>query len=166
MRRTVRRGVLQEPPRRMLKLDAIIDRFVDDVLRAIRGASVNELRELFATSAAEEPTARPRRAKPSKRANKEAPAAKAARPRAKRMAKAPRRPASAPAVAPEPAPETPVMAEITDPELLLGAQEAPAQPATPEQDLNARRAQMKANFEQMSKTPLPMSVEPAVTFRA
>ncbi len=48
----------------------------------------------------------------------------------------------------------------------VGAQEAPAQPATPEQDLNARRAQMKANFEQMSKTPLPMSVEPAVTFRA
>jgi hypothetical protein len=46
------------------------------------------------------------------------------------------------------------------------AQEPPAQPSTPEQELNARRAQMKANFEQMSKTPLPMSVEPAVTFRA
>jgi hypothetical protein len=45
-------------------------------------------------------------------------------------------------------------------------QEPPAQASTPEQEVNARRAQMKANFEQMSKTPLPMSVEPAVTFRA
>lgn len=46
------------------------------------------------------------------------------------------------------------------------AQEPPQQPSTPEQELDARRARMKANFEQLSKTPLPMSVEPAVTFRA
>jgi hypothetical protein len=45
------------------------------------------------------------------------------------------------------------------------AQEPPPQ-APPEQELNARRAQMKANFEQLSKTPLPMSIEPAFTFRA
>ena len=45
-------------------------------------------------------------------------------------------------------------------------QPAPATAATPEQDLNARRSQMKANFEQMSKTALPMSVEPAVHFKA
>ena len=48
------------------------------------------------------------------------------------------------------------------------AQEPPAQPATsaPEQDLNTRRSQMKANFEQMSKTAVPMSTEPAVHFKA
>jgi len=45
-------------------------------------------------------------------------------------------------------------------------QPAPAAAPTPEQDLNARRSQMKANFEQMSKTALPMSVEPAVHFKA
>jgi hypothetical protein len=45
-------------------------------------------------------------------------------------------------------------------------QPAPAAEPTPEQDLNTRRSQMKANFEQMSKTALPMSVEPAAHFRA
>jgi hypothetical protein len=45
-------------------------------------------------------------------------------------------------------------------------QPAPATAPAPEQDLNARRSQMKANFEQMSKIALPMSVEPAVHFKA
>jgi hypothetical protein len=46
------------------------------------------------------------------------------------------------------------------------AQQSPAQAPGAEEELNARRAQMKANFEQLSKTPLPMSTEPAFTFRA
>jgi hypothetical protein len=117
----------------MLKFNVIIDRFVDDVLRAIRGATLEDLRELFVRSEGSQPVARPggRRAMRSKRANKGAPAAPPARPGAKRTARAPRRPASAPAAPPEAAPEPPIVAEITDPEVLLGSQELPAAEAAP-----------------------------------
>ncbi len=58
--------------------------------------------------------------------NREVRRTPAARPRAKRVAKLSRQPASVPAPPSEAAPEPPVVAEITDPERLLGSQEPPA----------------------------------------
>lgn len=68
MRRSLGRGVLAVAPRRMLRLQPLIDRFVDDVLRAVRNASVDDLRDLTTARAESAPAARPtaRRAKPRK----------------------------------------------------------------------------------------------------
>ncbi len=78
----------------MLDLQPLVARFVEDVLSAIRSASLDELRELLTPGDEPEPVARPhaRRAKPSK-----------------------------PAVKKVPVEEPAMVAEITDPELLLGA---------------------------------------------
>jgi hypothetical protein len=93
----------------MLDLRPLIARLVDDLLRVIRGASVEELGELLAP--VEDPPRRRRRVRRSK-----------PRPAAKPAARPKRRPA-APQVgaAPAPAPEPPTHAEITDPERLLAA---------------------------------------------
>jgi hypothetical protein len=52
----------------MLKLQPLIDRFVDDVLRAVRGASLDDLRDLLAGGPTPERVARSaaRREKPTK----------------------------------------------------------------------------------------------------
>jgi hypothetical protein len=106
----------------MLDLQPLIDRLVEDVLRAVRGASLDELRELLAAG-------RPARVRrPPAAVPRAAPARRQARPqRPVRTAatSAPRK-AARTAFAPEPAvPEPPAFAEITDPERLLAATVAP-----------------------------------------
>jgi len=44
--------------------------------------------------------------------------------------------------------------------------QAPAIPATPEQELTAAREQVRRNVEALDKVTLPMSTEPAFQFRA
>jgi hypothetical protein len=49
----------------------------------------------------------------------------------------------------------------------LAAQEAPRPlPANAEEELEAARAQLRSSAGQLSKTKLPMSTEPATSFRA
>jgi hypothetical protein len=101
----------------MLDLQPHVDRFVEDVLRAVRGASLDELRELLAPST----PARVRR--PPAAVPRAAPARRQARPQrpVRAAATSARRKA-----APEPAvPDPPAFAEITDPERLLAATVAP-----------------------------------------
>lgn len=38
-------------------------------------------------------------------------------------------------------------------------------PATPDDELNGSRAQLRANADQLDKFPLPMAAEPATTFK-
>jgi hypothetical protein len=101
----------------MLDLQPLIDRFVEDVFRAVRGASLDELRELLAqgtpTRARRPPVAVPRAAPARRQARPKRPVRAA-------PASAPRKAAPA-ALAPEP----PAFAEITDPERLLAATVAP-----------------------------------------
>jgi hypothetical protein len=97
----------------MFDLQPLIARLVEDLLRLIRGASVEDLREILGSAEADPPARRPRR-----RRSKLMPSPKrrAARPKRKRTAR--------PARAVEPsarAPEPPPPAEITDPERLLAA---------------------------------------------
>jgi hypothetical protein len=105
----------------MLDLQPLIDRFVEGVLRALRGASLDELRELLAPGT---PARVPR---PPAAVPRAAPARRQARPqRPVRAAatSAPRRAARA-ALASELAAEPFAFAEITDPERLLAATVAP-----------------------------------------
>jgi len=105
----------------MLNLQPLVARFVDDVLRALRGASLDDLRDLLAPE--RDAPLRP----PQRRVSvvRREPTRRSARPRpAKRKAAtAPSSEPTAPVVdVAEPAPEPPVVAEITDPEgLLAGA---------------------------------------------
>jgi hypothetical protein len=92
----------------MLNLQPLIARLVDDVFRAVRAASVEELRDLLAPRTATAP-ARARR-KPAPKRTRPAPPA-----RPTRQPAAPKAAAGEPATLPEP----PVLAEITDPERLL-----------------------------------------------
>jgi hypothetical protein len=101
----------------MLDLRPLTARLVDDLLRLIRGASVEELRELLGPAVVGPP---PRRRRP--RRSKPKPAPKRAAP-SKRRSATPRPRAAA---APAPAPEPPAHAEITDPERLLAAGEVAA----------------------------------------
>ncbi len=106
----------------MLDLQPLVDRFVEDVLRAVRGASLDELRELLAPGT----PARVRR--PPAAVPRAAPARRQARPKRPVSAAATSalRKAAPAALAPEPAvPEPPAFAEITDPERLLAATVAP-----------------------------------------
>lgn len=111
----------------MLDLQPLIARFVDDVLRTIRTASLDELRALLGEDVEV-----------------------ASAPRVKRSARKPRRraarahvPVRAPSRAEEqaredaaPTPEPPAQAEITDPEALLAAATgSPAPSAAPEPSL-------------------------------
>jgi hypothetical protein len=104
----------------MLDLQPLIGRLVDDLLRVIRGASVEELYELFGTP--EGDPGRPRRGRTK------SPSKHAARPVSGRAS----RPARAVA-ARSPAGEPPLHSEITDPESLLAASalEAPRESVRP-----------------------------------
>jgi hypothetical protein len=101
----------------MLDLQPLVDRFVEDVLRAVRAASLDELRELLGPAM----PARVRR--PPAAVPRAAPARRHARPkRPVRVAAASTPRNTAPAAL---APEPPAFAEITDPERLLAATVAP-----------------------------------------
>jgi len=118
--------VLGEAPRRMLDLQPLIARFVDDVLLALRGATFEELRELLSANATSEgvPSPRPRKPRPTRQGRG------AARRAAPRPAPARARVAPSPLrfeQATEPT-EPPALAEITDPEGLLAAALAPTPP--------------------------------------
>ena len=105
----------------MLDLQPLVDRFVEDVLRAVRGASLDELRELLdpgTPARARRPPAAVPRAAPARRQARPQPPVRAA------ATSSPRKAAPA-ALAPEPAAEPPAFAEITDPERLLAATVAP-----------------------------------------
>jgi hypothetical protein len=113
----------------MLDLQPLVDRLVEDVLRAVRGASLDELRELLA------PAAPARMRRPSAAVPRAAPARRQARPKRPvraAAASAPRKAAPA-ALAPEPAVEPPAFAEITDPERLLAATVAPRGVTAPQE---------------------------------
>jgi hypothetical protein len=116
----------------MLKLQPLIDRFVDDVLRAVRGASLDDLRDLLG-DAAPKRVARSaaRREKPRERPVNDLPVAapkrrRTANPAERRLSTTARLPAASPHPAPA---DAPVVEEITDPERLLGAPEMPPLPA-------------------------------------
>jgi hypothetical protein len=100
----------------MLDLQPLIARLVDDLLRLIRGASVEELNELYGAPL-EDPPRRQRRARQS------GPRSAPKRPAAPARKKAPRR---TEVVASVPAPEPALHAEITDPERLLAVATPPA----------------------------------------
>jgi hypothetical protein len=103
----------------MLDLQPLVDRFVEDVLRAVRGASLDELREALAQGAPAR-VGRPPAAVP-----RAAPARRQARPKrpVRAAATSATRKAAPAALAPDP--EPPGFAEITDPERLLAATVAP-----------------------------------------
>jgi hypothetical protein len=104
----------------MHKFEPLIARFVEDVLRAVRTASLDELRDLLAPETTPAPSA-PRRAE---RAMKTA-RAPVARPQRTRAARLPAVRAKVPAPqseAPVEVEELPEIAEITDPERLLAAE--------------------------------------------
>ncbi len=42
----------------------------------------------------------------------------------------------------------------------------PAIPSTPEEEVTSARASIRSNIEQLDKTALPMSTEPATQFKA
>jgi hypothetical protein len=122
----------------MLDLQPLIARFVDDVLRTIRGASLDELRRHLGPEASGAPAPARRIAPPP--ARRIAPAAPrqasgGARRRPAPEARAPSGLNGAPraqSVAPaREAPEPPTLSEITDPEALLAAAFAPPVAPTP-----------------------------------
>jgi hypothetical protein len=97
----------------MIDLQPFVARFIDDVLRAIRKAPLEELREVLANGQADPPAKRPRlpASKP------EGPAQRAARPTPRKSVRQPR----AMAAPLEAMPELESAADITDPERLLAA---------------------------------------------
>jgi hypothetical protein len=121
----------------MLDLQPIITRFVDDVLRALRGASLDELRALLGPAASSAPA-------PARRASASG-SRKAGGRRTRRAASEAQPPARAPAsprtraVLPPPEPaEPPTVAEmITDPEALLAAAFAEPPAPAPEEPVPA-----------------------------
>jgi hypothetical protein len=104
----------------MLDLEPLIAGLVEDIFRAIRHASVDELRQLRngqdapSASSPSARTAGPRASLREPRGRRATPRAPAARPESASRSK---RIATLPQHAPEPAP----FSEITDPEQLLGA---------------------------------------------
>lgn len=158
VRRSLGRGVLAVAPRRMLWLQPLIDRFVDDVLRAIRNATLEDLRNLTSARAESAPAARPaaRKAKPRNRAGS-------------RSATLPSRRQPAPThvgtgvleqapVLPQeprrPAPDPSGFAEITDPERLLAAQPPhPPETAAPPRPQAAAAGQPPPRAERPAHRP-------------
>lgn len=136
----------------MLDLQPLIARFVDDVFRALRGASLDELRSLLRAGEASEParSARPPRKAHGERVNGATTAQATARPRGRAAARP--RAVAAQVESPEP----PAVAEITDPEALLAAAfatplvsvsvEAPAAPRETEPPASGERANGSARL--------------------
>ncbi|HEY1697931.1 MAG TPA: hypothetical protein VGG39_37485 [Polyangiaceae bacterium] len=124
-----RRPVVKRSDRRgRLDLETLVARLVEDVLRAVRGATLDDLRELFSPGAPPAPSPPTRRApartnsrsarrQPAPKGGKRVPAPVARRPRA--------------AAAAMQAPEPPVQAEITDPERLLAGEPAEVPDSAP-----------------------------------
>ena len=57
-------------------------------------------------------------------------------------------------------------AALLGPAVALPQQQPPPLPRTPEEELEAARAQLRATAEALSKVPLAMAVEPACHFKA
>jgi hypothetical protein len=135
----------------MLDLQPLIARFVDDVLRTIRTASLDELRALLGEAATRAPALDKPRDPPRGITREPARAARSAPSRGRRRAQARPRPLPvappsagpgslggeewprATRTGPAEAPEPPAPAEITDPEALLAAASAwqPVAPSPP-----------------------------------
>jgi predicted component of type VI protein secretion system len=49
--------------------------------------------------------------------------------------------------------------------VLLAQPQTQPLPATPDDELKTSRAQLRANADQLDKFPLPMTTEPATTFK-
>jgi hypothetical protein len=130
----------------MLNLEPLITRLVDDVLRAIRGAALAELREILASSE-HDLERKPRPLDPSRVFHPPAkgfPVARATR-SATPVARAESR------THPEPEPHS----EITDPERLLAHPKAPPPPAVPPAEEVEPPLAQSAPVESEAEPPTP-----------
>jgi hypothetical protein len=137
MKPTARRCVLRSAPGRILNLELLIARFVDDVLRTIRAASLEEVREACAPAAWSRRASAQRKGAPKGRQSRRVPVP----PRKEALELAERVPTPEPHAAPEP--EPPAFAEITDPVGLLAAapvpEDAPTSPTGVAEDVAEER---------------------------